>query len=341
MLYVVGQGRRADGRRFRAPHPIERVGHRDLDRLSVSRAVLAETREEFRSRLHPPKLARLCPSASATQIRFEPPCGRLPTNPSVCLHKGELWCVVRAVNYSLFPGRNYVIHDPRGVVRTENYLGRLRPDGELVGAKPMRDLDPMPRQKTNIVGYEDVRIVSVGGRLTGSATVCDRFPDERRRVARLHLDAQGNVKQADVQPSNQLHEKNWMPLSVGGKFTWIYSVDPTAILPGPLRQCSFALEHLRGGAAIAFKGGYLCVMHEVIDKLEGRVYLHRFVRMDERFNVTTVSPAWVFAHDGIEFCCGLARDKSRLVMSYGVEDREAWTMRVEVKEIENMKWITP
>ena len=332
MLYVVGHGRRA--------RPVERVGHRDLDRLSVSRSVSAETREEFRSRLHPPKLGRLCPSASATQIRFEPPDGKLPTNPSVCLHNGELWCVVRALNYSLLPG-SYVVHDARGVVRTDNYLGRLRPDGEFVDARLMRDLDPSPRHKTNFVGYEDVRLVSVGGKLYGSATVCDRFPDARRRIAQLHLTAVGDVKRADVQPSNQPHEKNWMPLDVGGKFTWIYSVDPTAILTGPLRVCPLALEHLRGGAAIEFGGGYLCVMHEVIDKPDGRVYLHRFVRMDERFNVTSVSHTWVFSHHGIEFAAGIARDSASVVLSWGLEDKEAWFTRIDAKEIENMKWITP
>jgi len=262
-------------------------------------------------------------------------------NPSICQHRGELWCVVRAVNYTM-KGREYVVHDPYGVVRTENYLGRLLPSGEFVDPRNMRDLDPALRQESQIVGYEDVRLVSIKDKLTASATVCDRDPKGRRLIARLHLSKKGDVLRADVQPSNQRCEKNWMPLSVGGEFTWIYSLDPTAILPGPLRRCPFALEHLRGGAAIAFGGGYLCVIHEVIDAPpEGRVYLHRFVRLDKRFNVTEVSPSWVFAHHGIEFATGMARDKGEIVLSYGVEDREAWVVRIDVKEIENMKWMTP
>lgn len=264
-------------------------------------------------------------------------------NPSICRHKGELWCVIRAVNYTMGGGK-YTVHDPHGVVRSENYLGRLLPNGTFVDPTLMRDLDPTPRQKSHILGYEDVRLASIKGRrgdvLTGSATVCDRDP-ERRLIARLHFDAKGNVKRADVQPSNQLHEKNWMPLSVGGEFTWIYSLDPTAVLPGPLRPCPFALEHLRGGAVAPFKSGYLCVVHEVIDGPGGRIYLHRFVKLDGRFNVTAVSPAWVFAHHGIEFACGMARVGSKLVLAYGVEDREAWVVRVDVGEIKNMKWITP
>lgn len=209
----------------------------------------------------------------------------------------------------------------------------------------MRDLDLSPRHPSRTVshvGYEDVRLVSVGGRLAGSATVCDRDPDEGRRlIARLQLDEGGNVKRAVVQSSNQLCEKNWMPLAVGGKFTWIYSVDPTAILPGPLRGCPLALEHLRGGAAIRFQSGYLCVMHEVIETDETRIYLHRFVRMNRRFVVTAVSPAWVLSGYGIEFCAGLVQDGGRLVLSYGLGDREAWVTRVAVKEVEAMGWIGP
>jgi predicted GH43/DUF377 family glycosyl hydrolase len=264
-------------------------------------------------------------------------------NPSICLHKGKMMCVVRTVNYSL-NGRQYTINDPENVVRTENYLGELGPNGEFIGPTLMRDLDTSPRQPSQIVGYEDIRLVSIRGPdgdvLAGSSTVCDRDP-ERRMIARLDFDRDGNIERAVVQPTNQQHEKNWMPLSVSGEFTYIYSLDPTAILPGPLRHCPFALEHLRGGAAIAFNDGYLCVMHETIEANESRIYLHRFVRLDPEFNVTAVSPAWIFAHHGIEFCAGLVLDGTSLVLSYGITDREAWIMRVDVREVEAMRWITP
>jgi len=323
---------------------ISRYDGRDLDWLSVSRSVPESTRWEVRSMLRPSALSRFCPSARDARIQFEPPGGRLPMNPSICLHRGELWCVVRAVNYTMC-GRVYTIHDPHNVVRTENHLGRLDEGYRLVDPVHMLDLDPSPKRPSRVVGYEDVRLVSVSGRngdvLTGSATVCDRAPDEMRRIARLHLDARGNVKRADVQPSNQICEKNWMPLAVDGEFTWIYSLDPTAILPGPLRACPFALEHLRGGAATAFGDGYLCVTHEVVDEPKGRIYLHRFVRLDPKFNVTHVSPAWIFSHFGIEFCAGIVHHAGRIILSYGIEDREAWITSVDAKEIEAMKWITP
>jgi hypothetical protein len=317
------------------------IGERDADWVSVSRSTSAAAREAARSMLRPPPIGSSCPSARATRIRFDPPGGRVPMNPSVCWHDGQLWCVVRAVNYSLGKDRQYAVHDPRGVVRSDNYLGVLEPDGRLSDPALMEDFDPADRYPSGIVGYEDVRLVSVDGDLTASATVCDRDPGGRRLVARLHIDDDGDVARADVQPSNQLHEKNWMPLSVGGQLTWIYSLDPTAVLPGPLRDCPLALDHLRGGAAIAHEGGYLCVTHEVIYAADGRVYLHRFVRLDADWRVTGVTPAWVFAHHGVEFCAGMARDSDQILLTYGVEDREAWVLRVDVRDVGEMRWISP
>jgi tetratricopeptide (TPR) repeat protein len=313
----------------------------ELDRLSITQS--NPRRFEARSMLRPPALSSFCPTAHNTEITFRPPNGWHPMNPSICWHKGELWCVVRTVNYSL-NGREYTVHDPEGIVRTENYLGKLTPNVELVDHRLIRDLDRSLRVPSRIVGYEDIRLVSLdeldGNVLGASATVCDHDTD-RRLIARLFFNDEGDVTRREVQPTNQMHEKNWMPLAIDGMLTWIYSLDPTAILPGPLRKCPFALEHLRGGAAIALQDGYLCVTHETIETDESRVYLHRFVRLDKKFSVIAVSPAWVFAGFGIEFCAGLALDNEQLVLSYGVRDREAWISQVDIKEIEAMKWIKP
>jgi predicted GH43/DUF377 family glycosyl hydrolase len=316
------------------------VDRRDVDRLSVSRGVSQSVREELRQMLLPRPLGEVYQSARHAQILFTPGNGWHPTNPSVCRHNDEIWCVVRTVNYELDQG-HYEIDDPNGVIRTENYIGRLSAEYELIEPHLMRDLDPSERYTSRVVGYEDVRIVSLGESLAASATVCDRDPDGRCLIAQLRLD-DGDVRRAVVQPSNQPHEKNWMPLAVDGALTWIYSLDPTAILPGPLHACPFALDHLRGGAAIAIDGKYLCVMHEVAKTDEGRAYAHRFVLLDSEFRVIRISEAWVFAHYGVEFCAGIVQDGDDLILSYGVEDREAWVARVSMAEVlVSLKWKPP
>jgi tetratricopeptide (TPR) repeat protein len=305
----------------------------ELDRLSVSREAPLARCEEARQLLRPEVISKMCPSARFTPLDFKPPKkNRRVMNPSICVHNGELWCVVRTVNYWV-KGRRYGILDKDGITRTENYLGRFRRDGRLTGMRRMKDLDTRYQKP---FGYEDVRLASVGGKLVGSSTVCGTKYSEGVRIASLQFKG-GDVARARFQPSFQKHEKNWMPFSKDGKLAWIYSLDPTVIFPtGIKRSCPFRLEHLRGGAVTEFEDGYMAVAHEVVDEVDGRIYLHRFVRLDERFNVTAVSPAFVFDHYGIEFAAGLVVDGAKIVVSFGIEDKQAWILRVDVGDVVGM-----
>jgi len=319
-----------------------RVGAEDphaLDRLSISRSTPDHNRHEARSMLRPGKLESICPSTSAMRIGFEPPNGWHAMNPTICMMRDKIHCVIRAVNYTL-EGRRYAINDPDHIVRTQNYLGTLTSDGTLEAPRLIEDLDQSVRKPSWIVGYEDIRLVAIDGKLAGSATVCDRDPD-RRQIARIYFTNDGDIDNAPVQASRKWHEKNWMPIERDGGLAWIYSIDPTVITPDIESECTLALEHLRGGAAIPFEGGYLLVTHETIEANESRVYLHRFVKMDRLFSVVSVSQCWIFHHHGIEFCAGMVQDGDEIVMSYGVQDREAWLARVSVEEVQAMKWFTP
>ena len=111
----------------------------ELDQLSVSRSAPWSKREEARSLLRPERIHTMCPSVRFTPIDFKPPKGWHAMNPSICVHGGELWCVVRTVNYWV-KGRKYGVNDPDGITRTENYLGRFRRDGRLTRMHKMRDL---------------------------------------------------------------------------------------------------------------------------------------------------------------------------------------------------------
>jgi hypothetical protein len=322
--------------------------HKDLDRISLSRSSPEPVRSEARGMLRPPKLQVLCDRAKHVHIAFSPPNGWHPMNPSIVVFDEELWCVVRTINYRL-NGRAYTIDDKDGIVRTENFLGVLRPNGKFVGfqrlgnvgagrSKPrsIADRDPSPRvPDQRILGYEDIRLVVLNGRIAGSATVCDRDPS-RRQIAALHFGEDGGVERALVQPSRQWHEKNWMPLpnSSADQITWIVQIG-AHVAP----SSDMLLDHLRGGAVVLFEGAFLAVTHEVVESNESRIYLHRFVRLSPDLRVTAVSHAWVFTHHGIEFCAGMAVQGGHLVLSYGVEDREAWVVRVPVEQVLEMEWI--
>jgi glycosyltransferase involved in cell wall biosynthesis len=326
-----------------------RVGAKDiqdLDRISILPKTPKHNRDEARKMLRPKEFSSYCPSASLTRIGFEPT-GPIhhPMNPSISFWKGELYAVVRCVNYTIH-GKKYEIDDPEYIVRTANYLGVLQKDGKFEKPRLIHDLDPAKRQSSRIVGYEDIRLCVVKDKLTMSSTVCDRDP-ARRQIARLHLTPDGDISHAEVQQSRQWHEKNWMPICLGNKLSWIYSIGPsTIVVPTShnvmIQKSPLELEHLRGGAAIPFEGGWLAVTHEAIDTEEKRIYLHRFVQLDESFRVSSVSQAFLFHHHGIEFCAGMAKDDEELILTYGVEDKEAWVLRVRIEDIQTgLHWITP
>jgi hypothetical protein len=73
----------------------------------------------------------------------------------------------------------------------------------------------------------------------------------------------------------------------------------------------------------------LVIVHSV-SVHEQRIYLNRFLRLDDDWRITGVSRAFYFKRLGTEFVCGacLAHGGDDLLMTLGVEDREAWLCRV-------------
>jgi len=139
------------------------------------------------------------------------------------------------------------------------------------------------------------------------------------------------------------HEKNWMPQVAQDRLQFIYLCDPTRVVNAQARTIAetvpeIAAEHFRGGSqAIEFDGGWLCLVHEVqIADDGGRRYRHRFVWFDASNVLRRLSRGFFFRErDSVEYAAGLAwhPDGKRLLVSYGVADREAWIATVDAGEV--------
>ncbi|NBV47258.1 MAG: hypothetical protein EBR86_16885, partial [Planctomycetia bacterium] len=88
---------------------------------------------------------------------------------------------------------------------------------------------------------------------------------------------------------------------------------------------------------------YLAVVHEVLPGDNGkRIYEHRFVTFDRELRITGYSqPWWINGSRQIEFVAGAAvvADKgarARLVISYGVNDCEAWLAACDLNDALDM-----
>jgi glycosyltransferase involved in cell wall biosynthesis/predicted GH43/DUF377 family glycosyl hydrolase len=265
-------------------------------------------------------------------------------NPSIAEDGDGYRLVVRTANYELRNGRYEFLTDD-GIIKTLNYVA------ELDSALHVRNVSPIgdgaggpPRYPSRVQGYEDCRLIQLGGCWFATATVRDRNPDERCEIVLLELDG---TEIAGVSiltgPAPFQHQKNWMPFVMGAELGFVYGCAPTIVLrldrsTGTVDEIArnpaprYAAD-LRGGSQGLWVGdGFLFVVHEVWPEDRGRSYTHRFVLLDESYRLTGISPRFRFVSRGVEFCAGLARRGDDLLLSFGVGDRAACLAVVDKDE---------
>jgi hypothetical protein len=201
-------------------------------------------------------------------------------------------------------------------------------------------------------GLEDCRLRRTARGVSVSATVRDAAPwmgqcrigvaDLDIGEARLH-----GLKVLEWEGLG-VHEKNWMPLH--GQDGWLYAanhggqtVTVTADddMPGVYEVAGRgAAPHLAagfrgGGQLVPVRDGWLAVVHEVAYMDDGRrAYEHRFVWFDASFTLRRWSPLFSFkGTKTIEFAAGLAAIDGQIVVSFGVNDAEAWTATLAEEDV--------
>jgi tetratricopeptide (TPR) repeat protein len=297
--------------------------------------------------------------AEVRAIDFLPEPGWNASNPSIYFDGDRTRCVVRTVNYKIVNGSyatlpGDVVGDDVGrykgwqVIRTRNFLLDL--DTDLKTTRVVEIVDKTGDERTSypIHGFEDARLFVWRGSWWATATVCDFTEDGRREIALLQIDDDGAVVRADPLrgPYSVYAQKNWMPLVDGDVAKFIYATsldgdvgstmifdlvetdDPEA-LPRysiqPPTDATYGHGRLRGGSqAVRVDGGWIFVVHDVtFPGGSSRMYLHRFVFIDEKLQLVSMTDPFYFEKLGIEFCAGLALMDGKLVASYAVNDGSA------------------
>ena len=321
-------GHKADGRDFAE----QAVSYRPNDeRLRANRAFYAQSAIELFG-------------ATAHAIEFAPEPGWNVSNPSICLHEGRLRCIVRTVNYKLTDG-NYVT--PDGIIRTRNFLVELDDNFKTLRTLEMVDRTGEARTSFPVRGFEDARLFPWKNKWWATATVRDFTDHGRPELALLQLDDDGAVVRAEPLrgPWSVHAQKNWMPLVDGDAAKFIYATSLNgdvgstiifdlvetndvdahpryAILPPA--GATYAHGRLRGGSqAVHVDGGWIFCVHDVAFPGSARLYLHRFVLIDEKLQLVSMTDPFYFEKLGIEFCAGLALVDEKLVASYAVNDGSA------------------
>jgi glycosyltransferase involved in cell wall biosynthesis/predicted GH43/DUF377 family glycosyl hydrolase len=287
-------------------------------------------------------------SWKAQKIELAVDDGWFPLNPSIANINGWLDVVARTVNYEVQFGEQgvcYVTQDGAPIITRNMYL-RLNDDLTVIDQKellPPEDM-PEPRYK-DILGFEDLRLVSVDGQAFVNGTCCELEENGHRNMVRAKIDGDRLSELTLIIPDDvpRQVEKNWGPFVKDGKLQYLYSYGPTRVVDMTgatvsVNQPEIRAEGFRGGSQlIPFEDGLLCCIHEVSwnSARQKRTYYHRMVLFNADMVLSKVSPPFVFNHVRYEFCAGLAwhKDGKRLVFSYGVDDKEAWLGTVNAAEV--------
>jgi FkbM family methyltransferase len=318
--------------------------------LAMNRSVPDGTRALARSNLffYLQSATAIMPSFTGHRIRFAPPDGWRPMNPSVARQGEQLVMVQRIVNYIVTEEGDYLTRDG-APFETRNYLLHLSNELDVQSAVEILAPSDMPEPAfASVRGFEDMRLFHWDGALWCNASVRELSPDgcSEQVLARLERSGSGICRLTDwrvLQPDGpRTYEKNWMPRVDGGKLQFLYLCDPTRVVDDHGRTITteapaISAPQFRGGSQlIQFYGGWLALIHEIHSKWadKRRAYQHRFVWFDAAGRLGRVSRPFFFNRTGIEFAAGLAwhPDGRRLLISYGVGDSESWIATVDAAD---------
>ena len=312
------------------------------------------------SRFYAQKATELFPSFSAQKLPpvAEMTAGFVAMNPSVTKkpNSDEIHCIIRTVNYRMEGGR-YL--SPDNIIRTENYLCELNyPEFDILSTTRVNVTVTEPQTDFPVKNHEDCRPFWWKGEWWGTATVRDRHPRGQCEISLFTLkgDKEHVFRPGPNSPIADRNQKNWMATVLpNDKLLFVYSCDPTIVLEVVEiesgyqlknyrvdNNAPFALSKLRGSSQCILirsepQVRYLLIGHEAFGNGGERDYLHRFVELDDEFCITRVSDLFHFIQSGIEFCAGMTLLQERnneILISFGVQDKEAWIARVSLHDVE-------
>jgi tetratricopeptide (TPR) repeat protein len=278
----------------------------------------------------------MVPSVRYAEVRLSIDSDWPQFNPSIAADPGGGFSlVVRSANYELLDSGSYLILTEDDAIRTTNYLARLDADLRVLSVRAIGEQGIAARRDALVRGAEDCRLFWWRGQWWLSATRRDQLSDDACRMTLARLNGpQLDSLQVLERGREFRHEKNWMPFVLRDELHFVYLCHPFTVLrwqpdTGALTEVSrvptpLVMAELRGGSqGVPVGDSYLFVVHEAHDDSATRSYSHRFLLMNRQLKPAGISPAFSFAHSGIEFCAGAALAGDDIVMSFGIGDRIA------------------
>lgn len=267
-------------------------------------------------------------------------------NPTIIPFKDNYLALLRSSNYKIINGRYLMPEEDVDVIKT-NYIQLLLDNNSNVIQENNVILPVYEKTNFPVDGLEDLRIFTIKDQYYVSGTIRNYKPhDGTCRIAVAKYNPNNCVIE-DIQVIclNEEHQKNWMPISNNDSFKWIYhcnqynksmTLSVTNENKMHLSNCNYpAAKYFRGGSQlIKLDNKYYSIIHEAISFNQGRIYMHRLVEWSDSFEILRYSkPFYLKKERGIEFCAGACFSENNLLISFGVDDAEAYIASISIADM--------
>jgi predicted GH43/DUF377 family glycosyl hydrolase len=281
-------------------------------------------------------------------------------NPSVYIDNDEILVSIRHCQYLFYHSEKKKFEHQWGpllylnpendiTLTTTNYLAKLDENLEINWLNKidtsMLDVKPI----WEFIGLEDVRLVRWENKLYATGVRRDTTTNGQGRMELSTLDVGTNyVKEIDrwripaPDADDTYCEKNWMPI-LDMPYHYVKWSNPLEIVKvDPVsKTCEVVLQkqqqipyYYRGGSQVIKLGDYwVCLPHIVYlhrseaDKKDA-IYRHGFIVWDKDWNLIRYTKPFSFMDADVEFCCGMAQYKGRILITFGYQDNAAFILSV-------------
>ena len=328
-------------------------GEEGCERLLSADDLPEELALETRRRLAvlAPELATRAPSTRIHPVWMTLPGGWSAVNASIAAADDGYRMLVQSSNWTVDANGQRVIHDARGIARSVNNLIDMRANFSVRGFHAVHEL-PVDESDLQVpqVGMEYCRLFPHRGEWWISATAHHGELDPVRRTAIGRVDGLWLADKHLFGDQVDGAAGDWMPASGthGGRLRFVVSIAPTVVLAYEhltgavdveVRLAAPAIaRHLQGSSqAIPWNGGRLGLARDMVPMPGGRpIALHRWVWFEPGWRLERISAPFVFIERGAEIATGLAARDGRVIITFGVGDREAKLAVVSSSEVESM-----
>jgi hypothetical protein len=176
--------------------------------------------------------------------------------------------------------------------------------------------------------FDDVRLFEAGDELHASVLIQDSDSDTwtRAGVVRIADGVYGELRL--LQPQVGYSRQGLAPIETEDGMRVLAWWEPTEVLHYELGRRTFAQESLRlashvaerfwsGSQGVRVPGGFLFLVNESVAREDRTTMtLSRFALIDDRFQLTAISPQCFLADRGRDMASGLARQGDRLIAGF-------------------------